>query len=141
MRGSVERSDVLASSYIKPPIIWETLKLEEEGQVSKGPGHVARKLIEIFKRTKRSAILSTYDLCCAVFGTNDIEKKHRVSVLRAMKRISQSGDVHIWRIALRGQPDDVWFNCDEQPPLAAKYRSIVGPASDGRPRKLAKEKR
>jgi hypothetical protein len=108
--------------------------------VSKGPGHVERKIVEIFKRTKRSGILSTYDLCCEVFGTNDIAKKHRVSVLRAMKRISQSGDVNIWRIALKGQPDDVWFNYDEQPPLSSKYRSIVGPARDGRPRKLAREK-
>jgi hypothetical protein len=108
--------------------------------VSKGPGHVERKIVEIFKRTKRSRILSTYDLCCEVFATHDIAKKHRVSVLRAMKRISLNGDVNIWRIALKGQPDDVWFNYDEQPPLSSKYRSIVRPARDRRPRKLAREK-
>lgn len=108
--------------------------------MSKGPGCVERKLIEIFRRTKRSALLSTYDLCCEVFGKSTIEKKHRVSVLRAMKRISERGDVDIWRIVLRGQPDDVWFNRGEQPPLSPKYRSIVGPAGDDRPRKLPKEK-
>jgi hypothetical protein len=108
--------------------------------VSKGPGHVERKIVEIFKRTKRSGVLSTYELCCEAFGTHDIEKKHRVSVLRAMKRISRNGDVNIWRIALKGKPDDVWFNYDEQPPLSSKYHSILGPARDGRPRKLAKGK-
>ena len=75
-----------------------------------------------------------------MFGRYDIEKKHRVSVLRAMKLVSRSGDVNIWRIALKGKPDDVWFNYDERPPLSSKYRSILGPARDGRPRKLAKEK-
>jgi hypothetical protein len=57
-----------------------------------------------------------------------------------MKRISESGGVDIWRIVLRGQPDDVWFNQGEQPALSPKYRSIVGPASSGRPRKLPNEK-
>ncbi|MEH2505626.1 hypothetical protein V1290_004437 [Bradyrhizobium sp. AZCC 1578] len=108
--------------------------------MSRGPGHVERKIVEIFRRTKRSGVLSTYDLCCEVFGTNDVEKKHRVSVLRAMKRISATGEVNIWRIVLRGQPDDVWFNHDEQPPLSSEYRSIVGPARDGRPKKSAKGK-
>jgi hypothetical protein len=108
--------------------------------VSKGPGHVERKLVEIFKRTKRSGVLSTYELCCEVFGRSDIEKKHRVSVLRAIKRISCSGTVNIWRIVLKGKPDDVWFNYDERPPLLSKYRSILGPARDGRPKKLIKAK-
>lgn len=106
--------------------------------MSKGPGHVERKIVEIFRRTKRSEILSTYDVCREVFATGVVEKKHRVSVLRAMKRISENGDVDIWRIVLKGQPDDVWFNRGEQPPLSSSYRSIVGPAREGRPRKLPK---
>lgn len=108
--------------------------------MSRGPGHVERKIVDLFRRKKRNELLSTYDVCCDVFETHAIEKKHRVSVLRAMKRISESGDVDIWRIVLRGQPDDVWFNHGEQPPLSSKYRSIVGPAKDDRPRKLPKEK-
>jgi hypothetical protein len=108
--------------------------------VSRGPGYVERKIVELFRRTKRMELLSTYDVCCEVFETHEIEKKHRVSVLRAMKRISGSGDVDIWRIVLKGQPDDVWFNHGEQPALSPQYRSIVGPATSGRPRKLPKEK-
>ena len=108
--------------------------------MSRGPGHVERKLVEIFRRTKRTGLLSTYDLCCEVFGKGAVEKKHRVSVLRAVKRISERGEVDIWRIVLRGQPDDVWFNRGEQPPLSPKYRSIVGPAGDRRPKKLPREK-
>jgi hypothetical protein len=107
--------------------------------VSRGPGYVERKIVELFRRTKRIELLSTYDVCCEVFETHEIEKKHRVSVLRAMKRISGSGDVDIWRIVLKGQPDDVWFNHGEQPALSPQYRSIVGPATSGRPRKLPKE--
>lgn len=75
--------------------------------MSRGPGRVERKIVDLFRRKKRNELLSTYDVCCDVFGTHAIEKKHRVSVLRAMKRISESGDVDIWRIVLRGQPDDV----------------------------------
>jgi hypothetical protein len=114
--------------------------MPKEVLVSKGPGHVERKIVEIFKRTKRRGVLSTYDLCREVFGRSDIEKKHRVSVLRAMKRISRSGAVNIWRIVLKGKPDDVWFNYDERPPQLSKYRRILGPARDRRPRKLAKQK-
>ncbi|UQR62961.1 hypothetical protein LRP30_40550 [Bradyrhizobium sp. C-145] len=106
--------------------------------MSRGPGHVERKIVDLFKRKKRNNILSTYDVCCEVFGTHEVEKKHRVSVLRAMKRISESGEVDIWRIVLRGQPDDVWFNGGEQPPLSPKYRSIVGPARNERPKKPPK---
>ena len=109
--------------------------------LSKGPGHVERKIIGIFKGPMRGRLLSTYELCCEIFGTPEVEKKHRVSVLRAMKRISENGDINIWRIALRGQPDDVWFNQDELPPLSPEYRSTVGPAGDDRPRKLAKGKK
>ena len=108
--------------------------------MSKGPGHVERTIVEIFKRTKRCEVISTYDLCREVFGRSDIEKKHRVSVLRAMKRISRSGTINIWRIVLKGKQDDVWFNYDERPPVLSKYRSILGPARDDRPKKSIKQK-
>ena len=45
-----------------------------------------------------------------------------------------------WHIALKGQLGDLWFSYVEQPPLSSKYRSIVRPAREGRPRKLVKEK-
>ncbi len=102
--------------------------------MSKGPGHVERKIIEIFKRRQREQVISTYDLCREVFATTHIEKKHRVSVLRALKRVSRRGTVDIWRIALTGKRDDLWFNYDERSPLP-KYRPILGPARDARPKK------
>jgi hypothetical protein len=116
----------------------ETLK-PEEIPLSRGPGHVERKIIEIFKRDQGDLGFSTYELCLRVFGTPDIEKKHRVSVLRALKQLSRRRIVNLWRIVVKDRADDVWFNYDERPPKA-QYRSILGPAGDRRPRKPARQK-
>ena len=64
--------------------------------MSKGPGKVQTQLIALFKKNA-DRYFSTEELCCWAFGVRRVEKKHRVSVLRALKRISEIQALNIYR--------------------------------------------
>jgi hypothetical protein len=68
--------------------------------VSRGLGIVQKQLIEIFIKSKRPGF-STKQLCHRVFRVKQVEKKHRVSVLRALKRMSKKSTLKVWRVVLK----------------------------------------
>lgn len=113
--------------------------------MSQGPGLIQRRLLAIFEKA-RDQPLSTQQLCRQVYRVrkNDIEKKHRVAVLRAIKRLadrSKSGSTLVpglRRLAIKGERDDVWFvyrpkGLLDTPPLKSR------PAKDKRPRKHSRK--
>jgi hypothetical protein len=82
--------------------------------MSRGPGIVQKQLIEIFIKSKRPAF-STQQLCRKVFRIKQVKKKHRVSVLRALKGMSKKTTLNVWRVVLKGRRDDFWFDRDRIP--------------------------
>jgi hypothetical protein len=70
-------------------------------------------------------------LCRRVYGVKEVQKKHRVAVLRALKRLARRSLPKLWRWAAKGERDDAWFDHRAHPSRAADK----GPASDKRPRK------
>lgn len=80
--------------------------------MSRGPGAIESRLAAIF-REKPSGVFATSELCSLVYGIGRVQKKHRVSVLRALKRISgkPSKTLALWREVQFGEKsDDHWFN-------------------------------
>ncbi len=76
--------------------------------MSRGLGHVQRLLIELFERHPRQEF-STSELCEHVYGKIEIEKKHRVAVIRAIKALSRGRVLLVWRsVLLRERTDDLW---------------------------------
>jgi hypothetical protein len=107
--------------------------------MSRGPGRVQQQLIEIFSK-KPKAAFSTEQLCRKVFRTENVQKKHRVSVLRALKRMSATAMPDLWRRSIRGNRDDEWFDYYRH----WKYPSFPpkdgGRAKDPRPKKEGPQK-
>jgi len=60
---------------------------------------LAAKLLSIFVE-KPVAFHPTSALCKRVYGVANVEKKHRVAVLRAMRTLVAHSDVSIWRLRL-----------------------------------------
>jgi hypothetical protein len=106
--------------------------------MSKGPGKIQNRLIALFQKN-RERYFSTEELCRSVFDVWHVEKKHRVSVLRALKRISKPDRLNIYRAVRTHSNDDFWFIYG--PALnsllhKAKAENIViAPAKHERPRK------
>jgi hypothetical protein len=103
--------------------------------MSRGPGRVEKQLSEIFLKNPKQGV-STSELCRKVYRTNQVKKKHRVSVLRALDRMSKRSRVNVWRAVLRGSRDDLWFDYAPQ----ARLRSDIAPAKDKRPQKPVPQK-
>jgi hypothetical protein len=102
--------------------------------MSRGPGHVERKLVDLFRKIRKGQF-STRQLCLHVFPEGKTKKKHRVSVLRALKRMSRTSMPDLWRIVIKGKRDDIWLDYrswpypKDPPPTGA-------PAKNKRPRKM-----
>jgi hypothetical protein len=101
--------------------------------MSRGPGIVQKQLIEIFTKSKRPGF-STKQLCRKVFRIKQVRKKHRVSVLRALKGMSKKTTLNVWRAVLKGRRDDFWFNRDRTP-KGRKPHPKSASALDRRPTK------
>ena len=64
--------------------------------MSRGPGHVERKLGDVFARAPQS-VFTTDVLCRRVYRVKEVEKRHRVAVLRALKRLAARSMPTLWR--------------------------------------------
>jgi hypothetical protein len=109
--------------------------------MSKGPGKIQKQLPEIFTKSG-SAIFSTDDLCRAIFGVTQVDKSHRVSILRALKSLTKLEALNIYRAVLKGHRDDFWFNRDKAKSALNVFLHKAGarnirivPAKDRRPSK------
>lgn len=98
--------------------------------MSRGPGTVERQLRDIFAN-KPEDVFNTSELCELVYGVKAVRKKHRVAVLRALKRLARRSMPTLWRKVQKFERDDVWYDCQSLPG-SAKDRA---PASEPRPRK------
>jgi hypothetical protein len=65
-----------------------------ESSLSRGPGHVVRAIKAAFG-AEPTRVFTIEDLCARVYARADrIEKKHRVSLIRAAKRVLERGLAH-----------------------------------------------
>lgn len=101
--------------------------------MGRGPGAVQTQLVAILARNHKK-LFTTRELCCRVFGIAWVEKKHRVSVLRALKHLSAASKLNVWRAVLKNQRDDFWFNGDRAFRRAKPGRGVAQ-ATRPRPRK------
>jgi hypothetical protein len=99
--------------------------------LSRGLGRVQSKLLEIFAERPRG-IFQTSELCREIYGSEQVHKKHRVAVLRALKSIAANQMPQVWRQVLGFErSDDEWFDHRTYP----KRSRDCAPASSPRPRK------
>src|SRR5680860_1185029 len=101
-----------------------------EEAVSRGPGAVQRRLRVIFAESP-GEFFSTEELCQEVYRVGQVQKKHRVSVLRALKRLSATSMPWLWRVALEYERNDEWYDHRQ---WQGRMRGAA-PATDARPRK------
>jgi hypothetical protein len=98
--------------------------------MSRGPGTVERRLRDIFADDAKG-VFSTAMLCQRVYPVRKVQKKHRVAVLRALKRLTRRSMPTLWRRVLRHDRDDEWYDSRAFPGRAANRASAIAP----RPRK------
>jgi hypothetical protein len=99
--------------------------------MSRGAGKIERLIMDLFVEDP-SRIESTTDLCRAVYEVEVVDKKHRVSVLRALKSISRKSMPSLTRqVALYERNDDFWFDARVHPVNGRN----VAPARSKRPPK------
>ena len=96
--------------------------------MSSGPGTVERQLRDIFAREPKG-VFTTGMLCRRVYRVKEVRKKHRVAVLRALKRLANRSLPTLWRRAQKYDRDDIWFDHRAYPSRAG------GSATELRPRK------
>jgi hypothetical protein len=97
--------------------------------MSRGPGLISQRLQAIFRQHPEE-MFTTTDLCQRVYKLRNIQKKHRVAVLRALRRLGTTSLPFLWRwVARFEKSDDVWFDHRIHP-----KRLDCAPASEKRPR-------
>jgi len=64
--------------------------------MSHGPGHIQRTILALIDAHPDGA-WTTSELCQLVYTVDQVDKKHRVAVLRALRRIRLPDDWYIWR--------------------------------------------
>jgi hypothetical protein len=90
--------------------------------MSRGPGRVERAIKAAFD-AEPTRVFTTEYLCTHVYaGTTKIEKKHRVSLIRAAKRVLQRE--HNWRMTRTHMPGAPFLFFNE---TVAGHGEIAGP--------------
>ena len=79
--------------------------------MSKGLGWVQRRIVDAFAKSA-DGYFSTSELCRIVYETEKIEKKHRVAVTRALRKLPCEALPNLWKWDLpHEQTDDIWYDC------------------------------
>ncbi len=90
--------------------------------MSRGPGRVERAIKAAFD-AEPTRVFTTEYLCTQVYaGATKIEKKHRVSLIRAAKRVLQRE--HNWRMTRTHMPGAPFLFFNE---TMADHADIAGP--------------
>jgi hypothetical protein len=96
--------------------------------MSRGPGTIERQLRDIFAQEPKG-VFTTGMLCRRVYRVKEVRKKHRVAVLRALKRLTKRSLPTLWRRVQKYDRDNLWFD-------HRVYPSRVGASATApRPRK------
>ena len=98
--------------------------------MSRGSGAVERQLRDIFANAP-NGVFTTSTLCQLVYNVKEVRKKHRVAVLKALKRLAHRSMPTLWRKVQRYERDDLWYDYRFFPGLARDR----APVSEPRPRK------
>ncbi len=98
--------------------------------MSKGPGDIERRLRDLFIGSPKG-VFTTEMLCRHVYGVQVVKKKHRVSVLRALKRFATRSMPTLWRKVQKYEHSDLWYDYRCFP----RHGKDRGPATENRPRK------
>ena len=98
--------------------------------MSKGPGDIERRLRDLLKDSPKNPF-TTEMLCRQVYGVQVVKKKHRVAVLRALKRLSTRSMPTLWRKVQKHERSDLWYDYRSFP----RHANDRGPAAEKRPRK------
>jgi hypothetical protein len=95
---------------------------DRRGKMSRGPGRVERAIKAAFE-AEPTRVFTTEYLCNHVYaGTPKIEKKHRVSLIRAAKRVLQRE--HNWRMTRTHMPGAPFLFFNE---AMSDHMDIAGP--------------
>ena len=90
--------------------------------MSRGPGRIERAIKAAFE-AEPTRVFTTEYLCTHVYtGATKIEKKHRVSLIRAAKRVLQRE--HNWRMTRTHMPGAPFLFFNE---AVADHTDIAGP--------------
>ncbi len=78
--------------------------------MSRGPGRVQQILLATFAKNP-GASPDTAELCRAVYGVAEVQKRHRVAVIRALKRLAETRMPDLARrVQELEKSSDVWFD-------------------------------
>lgn len=78
--------------------------------MSRGPGRVQRRIMDAFAQSA-DGYFSTSELCRLVYENEKIEKKHRVAVTRALRKLACGALQNLWKWELpHEQTDDIWYD-------------------------------
>ena len=86
---------------------------------------------EMFSQMRPNGVFTTSTLCQLVYNVKEVRKKHRVAVLKALKRLAHRSMPTLWRKVQRYERDDLWYDYRFFPGLARDR----APVSEPRPRK------
>lgn len=92
--------------------------------MSRGLGAVAVRLKDVMEKHPTQSF-STSELCRHVYAGQKVQKKHRVSVLRALRTLVRREGLEIWYLMLRHEKADAeWFGkkCTLRPRAAQRLR-------------------
>ena len=93
--------------------------------MSRGPGWIQERLLEIFSNARGEA-LSTTELCRKVYGEVAIHKKHRVAVLRAVRKLASGPLNGVWRARQRFErADALWYEYRYLPLVGLGRRPVL----------------
>ena len=78
--------------------------------MSRGAGRIEQAIEAAF--AVEGVCYKTDDLCKLVYPDTTIERKHRVSVMRAVKKVCERTDWEMWDVETRGKPSVFVNPCD-----------------------------
>lgn len=100
--------------------------------MSRGAGKVQRVIRDAFERTD-FPVFDTSELCRIVYGTQVVEKKHRVAVIRALKGLAKGSLPSLWQWQPEFEKTDlVWYDYSRLPLRGPGRRPVMNPRRAGR---------
>jgi hypothetical protein len=89
--------------------------------MSKGLGRVQRTILALIKADPHGA-WTIEDLALAIYpGLNQVDKKHRVAILYALRKMKLPGTWAVWWLDRQGRGSVLFDPCDEEGQLRMRY--------------------
>jgi hypothetical protein len=88
--------------------------------MSRGLGHVQRTILAMIEAEPHGA-LTVEEICPRIYPTEAVEKKHRVAVLRAVRRMKLPGTWKVRHAWSAGSPCCLFDECDDESQMRAVF--------------------